>query len=97
VREDSDIENNFIYCVRTGLVKLIKKVKIPKQLGRIDTVHMNVMDFGPGEVINEGPLVGLNLNYSVQVFSASATAIKISYENYLRIFKKGLPDLKLYC
>ena len=97
MREDSDTENNFIYCIRTGLVKLIKKVKIPQQLGRIDTVHKNVMDFGPGEVINEGPLVGLNLNYSVQVLSASATAIKISYENYLRMFKKGLPDLKLYC
>jgi CRP-like cAMP-binding protein len=54
------------------------------------------MDFGPGEVINEGHLVGHKTNYSVQVLSSAVTVIKISFENFLRFYKKAQPDLKLY-
>ena len=30
VREESGVKNNFVYCIKTGVVKFIKKVRIQR-------------------------------------------------------------------
>jgi len=60
---DSVAEKNYLYIIKTGLVKVIKRIKIPRQLGLFDTVYITVMDFGSGEIVNEGPLIGMEQSY----------------------------------
>ena len=61
--------------ITSGSAKLLKNVTKKCNLGRIQKFSQHVLTIGPGDIVNEAPIMGTIQNYSVIVESRQLKVI----------------------